>query len=116
MFSEVSACDCWDLLLGNYAGKMVMVETHRRGSVFTLWQPGNLEEKGCSPKQSLSKIIVIIIINKMKSKDLLLFKGTPGGPNVFPVGCPIGSIDAQEYLKLGTELLMHGLLGTMQDV
>lgn len=52
----------------------------------------------------------------MKSKDLLLFKGTPGGPNVFPVGCPIGSIDAQEYLKLGTELLMHGLLGTMQDV
>lgn len=94
-----------------------MVETHRRGSLLTSWKPGNLEEKGCSPKQSLTKIIVIIIINKNeKQRPITLQRHPWGGPNVFPVYCPIGSTDAQKYLKLGTELLMHGLLGTMQDM
>lgn len=52
----------------------------------------------------------------MKSKDLFTLQRHPWGPNVFPVDCPIGSTNAQKYLKLGTELLMHGLLGTMQDM
>lgn len=52
----------------------------------------------------------------MKSKDLFTLQRHPWGPNVFPVDCPIGSTNAQKYLKLETEVLMPGLLGTMQDM